>query len=165
MPNIQHTILIAAKAEKVYDAITSQEGLSAWWTPGATAKAEINSLARFPFGDGYFKEMKIVTLIPGLLVKWNCIKGDKEWIDTSLSFRLEAGNDKTLLSTHPEVKGQIDQLGESENITLLIFQHENWKDYTPMFAECNYTWSRFLWSLKLLCETGKGLPWPEQHRS
>ena len=165
MPSIQHAILIAASAEKIYHAITSQEGLSAWWTPGATANAEINSLARFPFGDGYFKEMKIVELTPGQFVKWNCVKGDKEWLDTALTFRLETGNDKTLLNSHPEIKGQIEQLGESENITLLIFHHENWKDYTPMFAECNYTWGRFLWSLKLFCETGKGLPWPDQHRS
>jgi uncharacterized protein YndB with AHSA1/START domain len=165
MPDIQHSILIAAPAEKIYHAITSQEGLSAWWTPGATAKAEINSLARFPFGDGYFKEMEILELKPDLLVKWNCLKGDKEWVDTTLSFNLEQGNDKTLLNSHPEIRGQIEQLDKSAKITLLIFHHENWKDYTPMFAECNYTWGRFLWSLKIFCETGKGLPWPEQHRN
>jgi uncharacterized protein YndB with AHSA1/START domain len=33
MPNIRHNLIIGASSEKVYKAITSEEGLSAWWTP------------------------------------------------------------------------------------------------------------------------------------
>jgi hypothetical protein len=62
----------------------------------------------------------------------------------------------------PEISGQIEQQINEES-TLLIFHHDDWKDYTPMFAECNYTWGQFLRSLKLLCETGKGTPFPNQH--
>jgi uncharacterized protein YndB with AHSA1/START domain len=163
MPDIHHSILIAASAEKVYHSLTSTEGLSAWWTPGSIAKAELNSIARFPFGDGYFKEMKIEELEPGF-IKWKCIKGDAEWLDTTLSFRLEEGDEQMLLTSHPEVRGQVEQIEKQEINTLLIFHHDNWKNYTPMFAECNYTWALFLRSLKLLCETGKGHPWPNQHR-
>jgi uncharacterized protein YndB with AHSA1/START domain len=164
MPDIRHQLIIAAPPEKVFHAVTSQEGLSAWWTPGATASPELNSVARFPFGPDYYKEMKIAELKPPELVKWICLKGDQEWIGTTLSFRLEPGNEGSLLRAHPEMRGQAEQLESGENLTLLIFHHENWKDYTPMYAECNFTWGRFLWSLKLLCETGKGLPWPDQHR-
>ena len=46
MPNIRHELLIEASPEKIYNAITSQEGLCAWWTPQASAKAELNSIAR-----------------------------------------------------------------------------------------------------------------------
>jgi uncharacterized protein YndB with AHSA1/START domain len=162
MPNIRHNLLIAASAEKIYNAITSEEGLSAWWTHKTTAKAEVNSIARFPFGNGYYKEMKILELTPSELVKWNCIKGDTEWIGTNISFTLISGNKKKLLNTNPEILGQIEQQS-NEDGTMLIFHHDGWKDYTPMFAECNYTWGQFLRSLKLLCETGKGRPWPNQH--
>lgn len=164
MPNIHHQLIIAAPAEKVYHAVTSQEDLAAWWTPGAAAKPEPGSIARFPFGPHYHKEMKITALKPFQQVEWICLEGAPEWIDTTLSFHLEPGNGETLLHTHPEMQGQLQQLNNSETLTLLIFHHENWKDYTPMYAECNFTWARFLWSLKLLCETGKGLPWPDQHR-
>jgi uncharacterized protein YndB with AHSA1/START domain len=163
MPNIQQAILIAAPAEKVYHAITSEEGLSEWWTPNVSAKPAINSLARFPFGDEYYKEMKIVELKADSFVKWICQKGDNQWIDTTLSFSLESGDEQSLLTRHPEIRGQIQQVTHAETITLLIFHHDNWKDYTLMFAECSYTWGQFLRSLKLFCETGKGLPWPNQH--
>lgn len=163
MPNIRHNLLIGAPAEKIYKSITHQEGLSAWWTPNTKAEAVVNSVARFPFGDGYYKEMKITELQPSKRVKWKCIEGDVEWIGTDISFTLLASNKKTLLNTNPEILGQLEQQNKEEG-TLLIFQHDDWKKYTPMFAECSYTWGQFLRSLKLVCETGIGRPWPDQHR-
>ena len=164
MPGIHHELLIAVPAEKVYRAITTGEELAAWWTPGTNAKPELDSVARFPFGPDYFKEMKIVELEPFVRVKWKCIAGTDEWIGTTLSFHLYGGDKETLLRSHPEVQGQVQQQKDFINGTLLTFHHDNWREDTPMLAECNYTWAQFLRSLKLLCETGKGRPWPGQHR-
>jgi len=164
MPNIHHELLIEAPAEKIYSVITTGEGLSAWWTPGSTAKPELNSVARFPFGPEYFKEMKITELKPSGLVKWTCIAGAGEWIGTHFSFELVEGNKQSLSNSRSELQGQIEEQRNFDKGTLLIFHHDDWKEYTPMFAECNYTWGQFLRSLKLLCETGKGRPSPNQHR-
>jgi uncharacterized protein YndB with AHSA1/START domain len=163
MPDIHHALFIGAPVEKVYNAICSEEGLSGWWTPDARAKTELNSVARFPFGSDYFKEMKVTDLKPYELIKWNCISGADEWVGTTISFKLLIGNTETLSISHPEMNGQLEQQRNDEG-TLLIFHHDDWKDYTLMFAECSYTWGQFLRSLKLLCETGKGRPWPNQHR-
>jgi uncharacterized protein YndB with AHSA1/START domain len=165
MPNIRHEVLIGAPKEKVYNAITGPEGLSAWWTPGTTAKAEIGSVARFPFGPNYHKEMRIVELKPNGQVQWNCIAGDDEWIGTTITFTLKEGDKGSLQKDRYELGGQLEQQGEFEKGTLLIFDHDNWREYTDMYAECNYTWGQFLRSLKLLCETGKGRPYPHQHRT
>ncbi|MEO5995927.1 MAG: hypothetical protein ABIN89_04350 [Chitinophagaceae bacterium] len=96
-------------------------------------------------------------------VKWICITGAIEWIGTTISFELQQGDIDALLNSHPEVRDQLQQQRNSDKVTLLIFHHDDWREYTAMFAECNYTWRRFLRSLKLLCETGKGRPWPNQH--
>jgi uncharacterized protein YndB with AHSA1/START domain len=162
MPNIRHNLLIGASAEKIYTAITSEEGLSAWWTPNTKAKPKINSVSHFPFGDDYYKEMKITELKPSELVEWNCIKGYAEWVGTNISFTLISTNKQNLLNTNPEISGQIEQQLNEEG-TMLIFHHDDWKAYTQMFAECSYTWGQFLRSLKLLCETGTGRPFPNQH--
>lgn len=163
MPNIVLAVIVEAPKEKVYESITSDEQLSKWWTPGTQAKAEVNAVARFPFGNGYMKEMNITELKPYDLVKWKCIKGTDEWVGTTISFELQAGDKNSILLSHPEMLGQIEQQ-EGNDLTLLIFRHENWRKESLMFAECSYTWGRFLRSLKLLCETGKGMPWPHQHR-
>ena len=163
MPNIRHELLIGASDDIVYNAITSHEGLSGWWTPNSSAKPELNSVARFPFGSKYFKEMKITELIPSSKVTWICITGAEEWIGTTISFELLSGDKKVLLNTHPELADQFQQHIDLTKGTVLSFHHDGWKEDTPMFAECNYTWGQFLLSLKLLCETGKGRPWPNQH--
>jgi len=97
MPNIRHRLIIETSAEKIYNAITSQAGLAGWWAPEAKAKPEVDSIARFPFGPDYFKEMKITELKPFEWVKWHCVQGAAEWIGTTLSFKLEPGDQETLL--------------------------------------------------------------------
>lgn len=163
MPNIHHFILIGSSKEKVFDALSSQSGLSAWWTPHTKISSELGSIARFSFGPEYFKDMKITKLRPFEEVQWQCIAGAQEWIGTTITFQLISGNKEFLRKIHPEIEGQIEQLVYDSG-TLLMFHHEGWSSYSPMFAECNYTWGQFLRSLKLLCETGKGKPWPHQHK-
>ena len=139
MKSICHRLVIEAPPEKIYDALTTQKGLSGWWTPETKAKPEVNSISRFAFGPDYYKEMKITELMPFTSVKWLCLKGYKDWVGTTLSFELQ-----------PHDKG-----------TTLLLQHEGWKAYTPEFASCSYDWALFLRSLKFLCETGKGFPYPD----
>lgn len=139
MKSIYHRLLIKSPIEKVYNALTHEEGLSGWWTPETKAKPEIGSIARFAFGPDYFKEMKITNLESPNKVAWLCIQGYEEWIGTTLTFELESTK-----------KG-----------TVLLLHHDGWKAYTPEFAGCSYDWALFLRSLRLLCETGKGTPYPD----
>jgi uncharacterized protein YndB with AHSA1/START domain len=136
---ICHRLLIEAPVEKVYEAITTQKGLAAWWTPETTAKPETGSISTFAFGPDYHKEMNIEELKPYSSVKWLCIKAYEEWIGTTLTFELE-----------PHHKG-----------STLYFHHDGWAAYTPEFAGCSYDWALFFRSLKSYCETGKGFPYPD----
>lgn len=164
MPAIHHAVLIGASAAKVYDAITRQEGLRAWWAPGTIARPEQGSVAHFPFGPVYFKEMRIVLLKPQEQVCWICTAGAGEWIGTYIFFTLYTGDQRMLLDKYPEIGGQVAQPEDSGAATLLIFRHEEWKMFSLMFAECSYTWAQFLRSLKQYCETVRGNPWPHQHQ-
>jgi len=137
--SIYHKLLIEAPVEKVYGALTTQKGLAGWWTPDTVAKPEIGSVARFAFGPSYFKEMEITELKPYSSVKWLCLKAYEEWVGTTITFELE-----------PHRKG-----------STLSFHHDGWAAYTSEFAGCSFDWALFLRSLKLLCETGKGIPYPD----
>lgn len=137
--SIYHRLLILAPVEKVYEALTTQKGLAGWWTPDTTAQPETGSIARFAFGPEYFKEMRIEELSPYSKVKWQCIQGYEDWVGTTLTFELE-----------PHPKGCI-----------LSFRHEGFAEYTAGFASCSYDWALFFRSLKFLCETGKGFPYPD----
>lgn len=163
MADIRHTLVIDAPPHLIYPALTTADGLSAWWTPGVTASPETGSIARFPFEAGYVKQMEIVQLKTGELVQWLCVQGDKEWIGTELTFQLVVLNEPLQANAHEEVKGQLEQSMPGTK-TKLMFAHKGWQQYSPSFAECSYTWAIFLRSLKRYCETGKGKPWPGQHQ-
>jgi len=137
--SVYHRLRIHAPMETVFHAITTQQGLAGWWTPDTIAQPEVGSILRFGFDANYFKEMRVEELHHYDKVRWVCLKAQEEWIGTTINFELEA-----------HVKG-----------TVLSFHHDNWKAYTNEFAGCSYAWALFLRSLKLLCETGKGLPYPE----
>ncbi len=137
--SICHRLSIAAPVEKVYQAITQQDGLAGWWTPDTIAKPEVGSILRFGFGPEYFKEMAVTELKPYSIVRWNCIKAYEDWVGTTLTFELE-----------PHPKG-----------CTLFFHHDGWEAYTPEFASCTHDWGLFFRSLKSLCEKGKGFPYPE----
>ena len=136
MAEIKHFLSIKASSEKVYRAITEQEGLASWWTRETIAKPQIGSIAEFKFGDRYHNKMRIIRLESQKIVEWECLMGDKEWIGTTFRFEL---------------------IPDKEN-TNLRFTHGKWKEMTDFFASCNFQWGHYMRSLKDYCETGKGEP-------
>jgi uncharacterized protein YndB with AHSA1/START domain len=51
MPDILHRVGIQASAEKVYWALTDEEGLAGWWTRKVEASPGVGSVIEFRFDD------------------------------------------------------------------------------------------------------------------
>ncbi len=139
MHSILHKITIETEPEKLYQALTTQAGLSAWWTK-ATTSCEPGSIASFFFGpEGDHRvDMEICELEPNSTVTWNCVDGP--WVQTG-QFRL---------AISPDVRG-----------TVLHFSHDGWKDTDDFYQHCNAKWGYFLAvSLKSYLESGTGQPHP-----
>ena len=45
--------------------------------------------------------------------------------------------------------------------TVVLFAQRGWKEQVEFMQYCSTKWGTFLLSLKSLCETGKGTPYPE----
>jgi uncharacterized protein YndB with AHSA1/START domain len=135
MADIKHTLVIKTAPAKVYEAITTQAGLSGWWAKQTTAKPEVGFINVFTFGT-IRNEFKVTGLDANKRAEWKCINSIDEWIGTTVTFELE----------------------EKDGNTTLRFTHGGWKEITDLYARCNYDWARFLRSLKLLCENGAGEP-------
>lgn len=140
MKSILHRLIIKTNQDKVYAALTTQDGLAGWWTPDTSFDPSGKTI-RFAFGPSYFKLMKVVEQQPATFVKWQCLQGHEEWIGAAISFELQ-----------PHEKG-----------TVLIFCHDGWEEQSQVFSMCNYDWAIFLRSLKYFCERGKGFPYPNQN--
>ncbi len=136
MPNIKHNLVIKSPKDKVYDAITTEKGLSNWWTTDTVAKPEVGFINEFRFGPEHCKKIKVTELNSPNKILWELIEGDEQWVSTEIEF----------------------QLDEKDGHTFLKFSHLNWKEETEYFGVCNYHWAKFLDSLKSLCETDEGQP-------
>lgn len=139
MADILHRIAaVNVPIEKFYQAITSIEGLSAWWTVQTTGNGgEESGKLEFRFTGGGF-DMAVRSLTINEVVEWEVTGGEPEWIGTQIRW----------------------QLKQAENATVLLFRHSGWKEQSEFMHHCSTKWATFLMSLKAYLETGKGAPNP-----
>lgn len=81
MTDVRHATMSSATPAQVIAAVTSAEGLRAFWTDQAEAKPEVGSVAVFRFGPDGGDEfrMRIDSIEPEREVTWTCVSGPPEW--------------------------------------------------------------------------------------
>ena len=137
MNKIIHAVDVKSLKQKVYDALTTRQGLAGWWTPDVTAEIRVGGRIHFRFGTVFHPIMEIVKLTPGRLVQWRCVGGEKDWENGRFTFALE----------------------DRPPLTLLMFTQDYASELSDeTYGRFNYNWAYYLGSLKKLCETGKGTP-------
>ncbi|VAW56484.1 hypothetical protein MNBD_GAMMA07-1576 [hydrothermal vent metagenome] len=139
MVDIIHRIGIAGSVNDVYKALTTDKGLSTWWTTDTVGAGKVGSIIAFRFGGGG-PDFEVAELKKDSLVRWkHSGEMPEPWMGTEISFQLSPG----------------------DNQTYLLFVHSNWKTTSEFMAHCSTKWALFLMSLKDAIETGKGRPFPD----
>lgn len=138
MPDINHRVGIRGTLQDVYHALTTDAGLSGWWTPDTRGAGPVGSVIRFRF-DGIGPDFEVIALQPQRLVRWRHA-GDmpEDWKGTEVSF----------------------ELSEQDDQVFVRFRHVHWKQASDFMAHCSTKWGVFLLSLKDAVETGRGRPFP-----
>lgn len=143
MVDILQRVGIESSVDKVYEALTTVEGLAGWWTSNTQGEAgKIGGVVKFRFSVdgaeiGGF-DMKVLELQPAERVLWQVMDGPEEWIGTKVSFDLK-------------------QSGEH---AIVLFKHQGWKEPVEFMHHCSTKWAIYMMSLKSLVETAKGTPNP-----
>jgi uncharacterized protein YndB with AHSA1/START domain len=134
--DIVHSIDIAATADHVYDALTTETGLAGWWTADNKVDREIGAINQFRFGPDTLLTFRVGKLEAPRRVAWSAIDGPPDWKGTQVTFDITP-------------KG---------NIANLHFRHSGFAADYELFGMFNYLWAQNLRSLKLWLETGTGEP-------
>jgi uncharacterized protein YndB with AHSA1/START domain len=129
-------IEIATTAHKLFDALTTDQGVAGWWTKAKT-QAAVGGINEFVFGQGTVT-FQVEKLERGRAVGWSAQNVPPDWKGTRVLFELSDG--------------------AKAGFVTLRFSHTGFKAATPVVAFTNYAWAQFLRSLKLFLETGKGEP-------
>lgn len=138
MYEINHQVGIEAAPEKVYEALTTDEGLARWWTNDISGAGDVGSIIKFRFNGGG-PDFKVTELIPNQTVRWeHSGEVPEAWMGTEIIFQLHVDGKQTFVK----------------------FTHSNWKESTDFLAHCSTKWAVFLISLKDAIETNQGRPFP-----
>ncbi len=138
MVDILHRVgVLAPGPEKVYEALTTIDGLAGWWTDDTKGSGDLGGTLEFRFPRGGF-DMEVVELRPAERVVWRVVDGPPEWVGTTIEWDLRQEGDWTIV----------------------LFAHRGWKEPVEFMHHCSTKWATYLMSLKSLVETGEGAPAP-----
>jgi len=132
MPDILHRVGIAADPARIHKALTTVEGIRAWWSTDTHGEASEG-------GAFQFRHNRLDVVHADLdLVTWRYSGPAADWVGTEIEFRLEP----------------------REEQTYVMFSHRGWRAPNEFMHHCSTKWATFLLSLKNLIETGEGRPEP-----
>ena len=127
MPDIQHSVQIAAKPETLYPLVATAKGFARWWAEDVAESSGAVELGFFNRATIY--RLKLAVNQPPSHADWLCETGD-QWAGTHIVFHLEAVRSGTLLR----------------------FTHADWQSPTDYFIACNTTWGELMYRLKAAAE-------------
>jgi uncharacterized protein YndB with AHSA1/START domain len=131
---IIHAFDIGASPGDVFRAITSEQGLSGWWT---TKVRLDDDLIHFTFEDPFHPVMRVTRRDEAKAVEWALERGHDPWSGSTFSFDLDDRDGKT---------GVLFRMSYGQELP------------DEVYGIYNFNWGYYLDSLRLLCEEGKGKP-------
>jgi uncharacterized protein YndB with AHSA1/START domain len=72
MEAIKHYLNIGSTPERVFQAITTEDGLKSWWAKQSNARPRTWIVNTFPFGK-FRHEMEVTEMVPFQKIEWQCI--------------------------------------------------------------------------------------------
>ena len=138
MTDIRHQITVEGTPRAVYQALSTIDGLSGWWTKTTSGKSTLDDEIDFRFGE-HLCVMRVDALDADRAVGWECKAAGPDWVGTKVRFELD----------------------ETSRGTRVRFAHSGWREANDFFAHCSTKWATFMLSLKRYVETGTGAPFPD----
>jgi uncharacterized protein YndB with AHSA1/START domain len=132
---------VAASRERVYDALTTLDGLRGWWTPVVSGSGAAGGELKFGF-EGLDEEivMQVEAATRPTSVRWRCVGHSSlpEWAATTLDF---------------------DLVERSESTSEIHFQHLGLTPKLECYESCSAGWDYFLPSIASFVASGHGSPY------
>lgn len=137
MFDITHICHIQATQESVFEALSTLEGIRKWWTLETEGDPKLEGILNFKFGGKYENRMLVTANKRDSLIEWLVVESVPEWLGTKIRFELDT----------------------KEGRTRIRFSHTGYKSQDDFFAQCSFSWVKYLISIRNLVEHGKGNPY------
>jgi uncharacterized protein YndB with AHSA1/START domain len=137
---ICHLFHINKSTLDVFNALTSQEGLSAWYTKTENGDALGGEQVTFHYGSMQVT-VALKMYVPGECLEWECVASSLPMVGHTFRFDLD----------------------ENDGKTRVRFAHHGFDVQDDMYANMNFSWAKYLESLRQYCQTGIGEAFGSEH--
>lgn len=137
MSEIEHTITIKAKPETIYQALSTANGLTSWFTSHVNGSGMVGTNWDLSFTNEPFFSWHITSAINPNQVAWECIEGPGNAAGTEVEFDIQA---------------------TANNQAILTIIHRGWTEDDPKFERCIEIWRTLMDHLQQYCESGVKKP-------
>ena len=151
MATIYHQVWINAPVAKVYEAISTADGLGSWWDKPNATKTDIGPVLEFsPGAEHGMLRAKVLERVQDKRVEWEFISTHPKsspasaWTGTHVIFEISERDNVVALSGFGQDK---------DRIAILDFRHSGWDENSQYFGFCNFAWGEALQKLKQVCES------------
>ena len=150
MATIRHQVLINAPVAKVYEAISTAEGISTWWdkqTPTETDRGLV--LEHNPGPEHGVVKLRVVELVPSKRVEWECISSHPKsspasaWTGTRFIFEIAERDSAASSASKPN----------QARATALDFCQDGYDERSEFFESNKLAWEEVLQNLKKVMES------------
>ena len=138
MADIHQQLTLKAPRARVFEAISTPQGLSCWWTKSAAGDAKEGEEYRLFFGSGYDWRGKVTRCIPPAAFEITMTRAHADWMGTRVGFQLDA---------------------EGQNLTRMRFYHAGWPTQNEHWRVSCYCWAMYLRLLRRYLEYGELVPY------
>ncbi|MGG0174822.1 SRPBCC family protein [Gottfriedia acidiceleris] len=139
MVNMPHQITINATPEKVFEAITTTEGIKSWWSTDAKAEPQLGSITEVAFYNRQAVfQLQVDQIENGKLLEWTALHDMPAWKGTKIRFEL---------------------IMNENGATILNFNHTGFESMEGPYAMINTTWGTLMYILKQYVEGKNPVVW------
>jgi len=133
MVPIKHMFHINSPIEDVFKALNDIDSLKDWYTSDVEGGKHLSDRITFKYGDMKM-DVQITELLSNRRVQWTCIENESPFEHHVFTFDLDMNVEKTRVR----------------------FTHNGFMTQDDNYANLNYSWGKYLESLRQFCQTGKG---------
>ena len=137
MPDIFHQFPIFAPAHEVFKAVSTPDGLDAWWTLSSKGEPEAGNIYELFFGEGYDWRARVSTCVPDHVFALSIYDSMPDWENSVVRFKLGPfGSDPDKTATE------------------VLFSHTGWPEDNDHYRISSFCWAMYLRLMKKYVEEG-----------
>lgn len=140
MADIVQLFPVKAAPQDVFRAVSTPQGLEAWWTKRSSGRPEVGAEYGLWFGPEYDWHAIVSQCVPQREFELEIVDADDDWRGTRVGFVLE----------------------EKDGVTHVRFHHLGWPESNDHYRTSCYCWSMYLRLLTRHVERGEVVPYEER---